>query len=191
MTYAIQYRRFSSDIQGKDGRDSETRQSKEFYDFCRRHDLTPWDDHAINDDGTSAYDGHNVRVGNLGDLVELARSGAFKEGSVVLVVENQDRLSRDKVGETLNLFQTIVRSGVWIGDALTDKIVTKDDLNDPLVLMTIIIGAARAYDYSLSLSKRLKSKWRAKRDNAAKVKLTKTCPQWLTLSPRPLRVHAG
>lgn len=180
MQYAIPYRRFSSDKQAKG--DSTRRQGNDFARFCERHGLAPWEEYAINDDGVSGWKGHNAREGTLADFLALVKSGKVPRGTV-LVVENQDRLSRDQVNNTLQLFNQIVSSGVWIGDCFHDSIITESDLNDPLVIMRVVMNAVRAYDYSESLSRRLKSAWRGKRERATASKeiVSKGCPSWLVL----------
>lgn len=178
-TYAVPYRRFSTDRQSKG--DSTSRQSREFTAFCGRHNLEPLD-WSVNDDGQSAFMGKNAREGALGEFLRQAESGKVPVGTV-LVVENQDRLSRNNVMPTLQLFTRLVEAGVAIGDALADQIYTRDSLNDTSKLLVVILGAQRAYEYSLSLSKRAKSSWQAKRARAVSgEKLTGNCPFWLRLA---------
>jgi DNA invertase Pin-like site-specific DNA recombinase len=134
---------------------------------------------GINDDGVSAFRGHNARSGNLADFLTLVKSGKVPRGSV-LVVEDQDRLARDQVWSTLKLLEALIENGVYVGDALSDHIIK--DLNDPLVLMSVVIGAQRAYEYSLALSVRKKSSWQGKRERLTTEKFSKTVPSWLKLS---------
>jgi hypothetical protein len=56
---------------------------------------------TFEDLGKSAYRGANVMDGALGQFIEAVDSGQVKKGSYLLV-ENLDRLSRDRIWPALN-----------------------------------------------------------------------------------------
>src|SRR5215204_5402849 len=87
---AVSYTRFSTAIQSKG--DSETRQEREYRDFCERHNLTPGKEVYI-DRGRSGYHGTHRTKGALGVLVHAAKQGRF-EPDTVIVIEAWDRLGR-------------------------------------------------------------------------------------------------
>jgi DNA invertase Pin-like site-specific DNA recombinase len=178
MHRAIPYSRFSSGAQAQG--DSSRRQSNQFRDFCRRFDLTPWEEMGVNDDGVSAWRGNNAKVGGLADFLVMVRSGQIPPGTV-LVVEDQDRLSRDQILPTVRLMEELIKHGVYIGDAMSGRLIK--DLNDPLTLLSVVISAQRAWEYSERLSVRKKSSWEAKRSQIDQEKLTASCPSWVRLSP--------
>jgi DNA invertase Pin-like site-specific DNA recombinase len=179
--YAVRYARWSRGEQGR----GETlhRQDREFKEFLRKHKLEPLPGYELPaDDGVSGYNGDNIKRGSLADFLTLARSGQVPRGTV-LVVENQDRLSRERTSVVLKLFQQLIESGVYIGDCFTDRIIDEKGLDDPMVLMMIVMGAARSNEYARTLGKRSHDNWEAKRRRAVEKKepMTKMCPWWLRL----------
>jgi DNA invertase Pin-like site-specific DNA recombinase len=176
--YAVRYARWSSGEQSRG--DTLRRQDGEFLEFCRRHDLEPLPEFELPpDDGVSAFKGDNIRKGSLADFLMLAGAGKIPRGTV-LVVENQDRLSRDKISVVLSLFQQLIAAGVHVGDCLSNHIV--DSLDNPATLMLIIMGAVRAHEHSASLSRRMKSVWGDKKARAKDEVVTAAGPHWLRLS---------
>jgi DNA invertase Pin-like site-specific DNA recombinase len=175
--FAVRYARWSTGVQ--EGGDTLRRQDGKFAEFCRRFKLKPLPgyEHPI-DRGVSAYKSANIQRGSLADFLIRVKEGQIPR-KTVLVVENVDRLSRDKISVVLNLFQQLISAGIRIGDCLTNHIVDEEGLNDPLILMSIIMGAVRAHEHSKVLGIRMKSSWNAKMENARTTKVSSWCPHWL------------
>jgi DNA invertase Pin-like site-specific DNA recombinase len=187
--YAVRYARWSSGEQG-DG-ESLNRQDREFKEFCRKHDLEPLPGFELPPDaGISAYKSANIKKGSLADFLLLARSGQVPR-STVLCVENQDRLSRDKVSVVLDLFRQLIEAGICIGDCLSNRIIGEEGLDDAMTLMIIILGAVRAHDYSKTLERRSEDFWQAKRERAGTTKMTSIGPQWLRAETRKVTLPNG
>ncbi len=114
--------------------------------------------------------------------------GAVDEGLVPkgswLLVENLDRLSRDKVLSALNQFQAILTRGVTVVTLQDARVYTQATLNEDFMsLMLAVMTMHRAHDESTVKSKRLLSVWEAKRAKAqaGEAKLTARGPAWLRL----------
>jgi DNA invertase Pin-like site-specific DNA recombinase len=175
--YAIPYRRYSSGEQEKG--ESLARQKRKFDAFCGPRGFKEYEGlDPVDDKGVSAFRSANLKKGSLGQFLLRAKAGEIPKGTV-LVVENQDRLSRDKAFEVLGLFQQLIRAGILIGDCLSNTIYDEGCLSDPLPLLMIIMGAVRAHDYSRSLSERSNDNWEQKRQRLATEKMTKMAPHWL------------
>jgi hypothetical protein len=162
--FAVRYARYSRDEQG-DG-DSLRRQNGQFEEFCRKHELAPLPGVELPPDkGVSAFRSANARRGKLADFLVMVKDGRIPRGTT-LVIENQDRLSRDKVSVAEELFKQLLRSGIRIGDCSSGEIYDDTSLEEPLTLISIIFGAVKANDYSELLRTRLKSAWSGKRELA-------------------------
>ena len=96
--YAISYLRFSSVVQGKG--DSRTRQNASRDRWLEAHPEIPLK-REMNDLGLSAFSGKHVAKGDLGDFLTLCESKDFRAETarrdVYLLVENLDRLSRERI----------------------------------------------------------------------------------------------
>src|SRR5215218_5183997 len=98
---AFSYIRFSSKKQQKG--ESFRRQSEFAVEVCRENGWVLDETLTLNDLGVSAFRGANAKVGALSEFLEAIRIGRVLRGSV-LIIESIDRLSRNKVGEALQLF---------------------------------------------------------------------------------------
>jgi hypothetical protein len=178
---AVSYSRWSSADQG-DG-DSRRRQRAQFLAFCKRHELSPLPDHEHPvDDGVSAYRGRNVKSGSLGQFFLKVQSDPSLKG-VVLVVEAQDRISRQPSWDTvLDMFR-FIQAGISVGICDTNQIYGPETFTDEFSLMRILMDAAQAHRFSDRLSMRLKSARAKEREDARNGrKITRNCPFWLKLS---------
>lgn len=176
---AFSYLRMSSDIQLKG--DSRRRQLEASRAYAEAEGLELAEGGELEDIGVSAFKGANVKEGALGRFVAAAEAGAIQKGSYLLV-ENLDRLSRQKVKDSLALFLRIVGAGINIV-TLYDKRVFREDELDLQDLVMSILSMARAHDESVMKSERVGSAWKNKRGKAAAGRpMTKRAPAWLTLS---------
>jgi DNA invertase Pin-like site-specific DNA recombinase len=80
------------------------------------------------------------------------------------LIENLDRLSRDKIGVALSLFISILNAGVEIVTLAPERAYTQDSVNDIAGLLEPIIAMQRAWEESQVKSTRGCAKWQARRD---------------------------
>lgn len=183
MQKAYSYLRFSTPDQLKG--DSFRRQTEGSREYAKRHHLDLDENLSFKDLGVSAYRGKNVQEGALGVFIKAVETKKVRKGSYLLV-ENLDRLSRDKVRVAFKQFTRILELGVNIVTLTDNKVYTDatydENISDILIsIMTMI----RAHDESDLKSKRLSASWINKRNKAQAggKKLTGRCPAWLKLNP--------
>jgi hypothetical protein len=124
---AYSYIRFSQKKQQKG--ESFRRQSEFANEVCAENGWTLDGSLTLHDLGVSAFRGANAKVGALGEFLEAVRIGRVAGGSV-LIIESIDRLSRNKVGEALQLFISILNCGVSIVTREPRRHHTQDSIND-------------------------------------------------------------
>ncbi|MBX9579323.1 MAG: recombinase family protein [Gemmataceae bacterium] len=131
----------------------------------------------------SAFRGTNAKVGALGEFLEAIRIGRVLRGSI-LIIASIDRLSRSKVGEALQLFISILNSGVSIVTREPRRTYTQDSINDIAALLEPLIYMSRAQEESATKSFRLKDAWARKKERAAAsgLPMTKLAPRWMELT---------
>jgi DNA invertase Pin-like site-specific DNA recombinase len=177
----ISYDRFSDPKQGHG--ESEGRQDRAFAGFCERHQLQPSTEHFI-DRGKSGYHDTHYRKGDMGRLVELAKSGAFRvqkgSPSYVLVVEAWDRLGRLRPDKAVKRISDLLRAGLKIGICRLDDIFTLADFGTHK-WVTLCVFVQLAYEESKQKSERLADVWdqRRKRAREKGELLPSTVPAWL------------
>lgn len=142
-----------------------------------------WDfDDSLRDIGISAYKGKNAQHGSLGDFIHSCEIGKIKRGSI-LIIENLDRLSRQKPINAFALFTTILQHGITIVTLVDGKQFTEDSLNENFGDIYVSIGSLiRAHEESEVKSDRLRDAWSRKKKNASIKKVTSRCPAWLSLA---------
>jgi DNA invertase Pin-like site-specific DNA recombinase len=175
-TQAYPYRRYSSTKQGKGN--SLARQAEPFEALCSRMDWTPNFTLDLDDRGLSGYHGDHVRKGRLGAFLAAAKAGDIRPGSV-LVIENQDRLSRQEVDPARELVRELLLAGVDIFDQDDGVLITRDSLNDPLSLIRLVLRMERAHKESKRKAGFSSDNWRRKREGIVTKKMTSTVPYWL------------
>jgi DNA invertase Pin-like site-specific DNA recombinase len=179
MKTAYSYVRFSRPEQIRG--DSLRRQTEGSEAYCQRKGYHLDTSLNLTDLGVSAFKGRNVEQGALGAFLDAVKSKRVKPGSV-LIVESLDRLSRNQIGDALELFLGLLRKGVEIVTLTPEQTFTKDSINDVANILTAIIYMARAHEESATKSVRVKAAWNKKREQAADIKLTGQCPAWLRLA---------
>ena len=180
---AYSYLRFSTTEQLKG--DSQRRQLALARDYADRHGLDLDERLTFRDLGVSAWRGKNVKEGALGMFLDAVDNGHVPPSSYLLV-ENLDRLSRDKVMPALMQFQSILERDVNVVTLQDGRVYTRSTLNESVHdLIMSIMSMFRANEESEVKSKRLRAAWQNKRDtaqaDAGATKLTARCPAWLTL----------
>jgi DNA invertase Pin-like site-specific DNA recombinase len=179
-TNAFPYRRYSSGKQGKGN--SLARQAEPFEALCNRMGWSPNYTLGLDDKGRSAYHGHHVSKGRLGAFLAAAKAGDIKPGSV-LVIENQDRLSRQEIDTAREQVRQLLLNGVNIYDQDDGVLLTKGSLNDPLALIRLILRMERAHKESERKAQFSTDNWKRKRERVADKKMTRMVPYWLELRP--------
>jgi DNA invertase Pin-like site-specific DNA recombinase len=176
-TTAYSYIRFSSRRQAKG--DSLRRQLEASRKYAAKRGWSLVEDYA--DLGVSGYTGSNVKDGDLGRFLAAVRSGKIKSGSA-LIVEHLDRLSRQPVRRSAELFLSIVNAGITLVTLADDKVYDEDNC-DIIDIMTSVITLSGSHAESQKKSMRLAEVWRMKRERAASgVRATSNCPAWLRAS---------
>jgi DNA invertase Pin-like site-specific DNA recombinase len=177
---AFSYIRLSSRRQ-KDG-DGFRRQTEAAAAYCEQKGLTL--DHTLSDIGVSGFTGANRIRGVLARFLELAKTGRIPTGSH-LIVENLDRLSRDKVMIALRSFSEILEAGIIVHTVADGQVYDWESANanqGQLFLSLAIMG--RAHDESKMKLFRQRANWENKRANGrvGGLKLTARGPSWLKLN---------
>jgi DNA invertase Pin-like site-specific DNA recombinase len=174
----ISYRRFSEPKQAKG--DSEGRQERDFRNFCRRHNLTPFTQ-DYTDRGKSGYHDAHRKKGRLGHLIAAAKGGLFEPRSVI-VVEAWDRLGRLRPDKQTDLIAELLRTGVDIGICRLDDIFTEDDFGTHK-WTTLAVFVQLAYQESKQKAERIAASWEKRRDKARDSGqiMTGQIPAWLEL----------
>ncbi|WP_320174100.1 recombinase family protein [Maridesulfovibrio sp.] len=181
---AYSYLRFSTPDQMKG--DSFRRQTELSRKYAEENNLDLDDTLNLQDLGVSAFRGRNAEEGALSVFLEAVHQGKVKKGSYLLV-ESLDRLSRQSPYRAFQQFSSILDMGVNIV-TLQDRKVYSANEGD-LAFSDLMISIAimqRAYDESLTKSKRLSESWKEKRRKATagEQKLTSRCPAWLKLDKK-------
>lgn len=179
MRKAYSYVRFSrpDQITG----DSLRRQTERSRSYCQRNGLMLDESLTLHDLGVSAFRGKNADTGALSGFLRAIESGNVPQGSV-LIVESLDRLSRQKLREARDLFESILERGINIVTLSPEREYTTDSLNDIVGIIEPLLYLSRANEESEIKSHRLKSVWTHKRKIATDEKMTAKCPGWLKLS---------
>lgn len=133
----------------------------------------------LRDLGVSAYRGKNTEEGAaLGHFLECIETGRVKAGDY-LILENLDRLSRQKPFASLQLIQQILGAGVSLVTLDPERVYSTESVGDLGALIEMIVILSRAHDESDTKSKRLRAAWHGKRERVKTEKLTAVCPKWL------------
>lgn len=177
---AFSYVRFSSASQAKGG--SLARQTDAAQKWADENGYL-LSTTTFRDLGVSAFKGDNTSVGRLAAFLDAIDSGAVPKGAVLLV-ENLDRISRDKYRKGRNILEGIIEAGVDVVTLSNNKRYTLKDLDDNAMTgIEIILTFVRAHEESLTKSKRVKDGWQR---NLTKVRegtrlRSSAVPSWLRL----------
>jgi DNA invertase Pin-like site-specific DNA recombinase len=177
MTKAIAYIRWSSDEQAEGS--SIERQTEIITLHADRHQLQIVE--TFIDDGFSASTGRHLSHGQLGKILCAVDAGKFR--GYALIVEKMDRFSRLDLDETDQLMRRLIRDGVELHLAGSDRIVRS--LND---LTTVILNAVESYGaklYADNLKVNVQRGMDRLKDKAAQgIVISRNLPWWLTVIDR-------
>lgn len=177
---AYSYIRFSSEVQAQG--DSLRRQTKIASEVSDEHN---WNlsEVRFQDLGVSGWTGAN----NEGDSGLAQFMAACEESKIpknsVLIVENLDRLSRQKMNKALTQFVSLLEYVDIYCNA--DRTLYREGM-DTMDYMRAIFEMSRANRESEHKSERLKAVWEAKRSNPEIAVKTNACPFWLEVSENKL-----
>ncbi len=172
------YIRFSSSEQATG--DSFRRQTDAARRFAAASGLELDETLTMQDVGRSAYAGHHVSEGALGEFLTACEADLVPKGSV-LVVEAVDRLTRldhlDAVSLLGRLLKYVDLHVVQLNRTFTNEIVR----HDMGAIFTLIGAITLGHQESQQKSHRIGSAWEQKRKAAREdgVKLTTKAPAWL------------
>lgn len=170
---AISYARFSSDAQR--GGTSIARQETNAKAFCETYGLDLID--SVNDEALSAYHRRNLDTGGLGRILEALRDGKIDTGRTVLLVEQLDRITRDKRRLAARMIEDTLAAGLHIVTLKDSKVWTIERLDGDIgAAIMLAVELTQAHAYSDNLSRRVAASYQM-RLNAA------------TSEQRPFRVR--
>lgn len=164
--------------------DSQRRQLEASRKWCEENGATLMEE--FQDHGVSAFRGKNKMLGVLARFLDLVRAGQVPAGSF-FIIENIDRLSREKVLEALTLYLEIVKAGVSIVTLLDGQTHSRESIHaNPMVLQMAIAGMARAHDESAVKSQRINARWEQSRRDAlaGKPSTMGRLPCWMKRNPK-------
>ncbi len=160
--------------------DSKRRQEELSRRYAEENNLQLVEDNELQDIGVSAFKGRNVQKGALGVFLDQVDTGKVERGSYLLV-ESFDRLSRQELWPSLDLFKRLTDAGINIV-TLSDRQFYKAGESDMNKLMYSIMVMSRAHEESKIKSERISAAWENKRKNIGKNKLTARAVGWVKLS---------
>ena len=172
----ISYLRFSTSEQSFGN--STKRQTDLASEWCERtgHTLTD----RLEDKGISAFKGRNLKAGALQAFLQLVEAGTVPPNSILLV-EDLDRLSRQRPEVALQLFLSIINAGVSVV-TLKDGCEFRAGELDMGRLMMSVMRICLAHEESGKKSFRLAKAWKEKRAEILTGKVfTSLIPAWLKI----------
>ena len=178
---AFSYVRFSSEKQRQGA--SLERQTEAAKRWAEENGYTLDTVLNMQDLGVSAYKGDNATTGALSGFLKAVEGEQVPTGSVLLV-ENLDRISRQKIRKARNTLEEIIDAGVDVVTLSNGKRYTQSDLDDDAMTgIEIILTFQRAHEESLTKSRRVKHGWQR---NLEKVKegsrkRSGATPAWIKL----------
>ena len=152
---AYLYQRFSSDRQR--GNSSLFRQTEAQAAWLAMHPEVDVVERLV-DDGTSAYNGDNLKFGSLGHLVNQIELKQIEPGSLILV-EHFSRLSRQNIDKTEELLKKIWNGGVTIVTVRDGAEYPPESINDMAQRIRLIVEIEKAYGESKWRSEKVKSSY--------------------------------
>src|SRR5262249_43769399 len=139
---AYSYIRFSTPRQGE-GHSLE-RQTAKAQAYAAEHGLELDAELNLKDLGVPAYRQKNVRTGALGVFIKAVEDGRVARGSYLLV-ENIDRLTRTDIPDAMQLFLTLINSGIVVVTLTNRQAYSRESLvKDAHTIMWIVLELIRA-----------------------------------------------
>lgn len=176
-TNVIRYHRFSTPNQERG--DSLERQARITSELCLQNGWTIIE--TVEDLGRSAYKGHHLSKGHLGELTRRIELGLIPKGTI-LVAEKFDRLARLPRRDTQAWINKVTSAGMKI--ALADPRKVYDDRTSLVDDIEILLRAELAWQESEQKSERVLSARRSAWQRAVKKEgawvMNGRHPEWMT-----------
>lgn len=179
MPKAYRYHRFSTAEQ--DEGTSLDRQRKATKRLCEKHG---WDiqDPPLEDKGLSAWKGDHLRVGELGRFADRVAGGEIEPGSI-LVIENLDRLSREKLKKARRWIEDINEAGITVAVCAPELLLDEEAMSGSNMGTTVLylMEAGRGRGESDRKSELLLGAQERRMEKARQqIIYTNRMPAWLT-----------
>jgi len=127
--------------------------------------------------GISGYSGSNVKT--LRGIIDSAKNGSIPQGAIC-IIEALDRATRLPYDSGYQILREMLLAGVQIYIAQSDRLLTRESLNDVMQVMITAVDLDQGHQFSRKLSDRVGKAWRKKREALAKgERLTKKVPGWI------------
>jgi len=179
MPHAYRYHRFSTPEQ--DTGTSLERQRRATKTLCEKHG---WEirDPPLEDKGLSAWKGDHLRVGELGRFAERVAGGEVEPGSI-LVIENLDRLSREKLKKARRWIEDINEAGITVAVCSPELLLDEEAMSGSNMgtMVLYLMEAGRGLGESNRKSDLLLAAQERRMEDARKqIIYTSRMPSWLT-----------
>ena len=171
-TNVYSYIRWSSEKQTWG--DSERRQEQMAQDWCARKGLK-LSNRSFTDRGTSAWKGKNLHAGALAELLTVVKPDD------VIVIEDNDRFSRQDTITAMEALRCVVNKGVTVVFLKTGTEVTSKNFNDPSVLIPNFFQSWLANAENEKKSFRCKQAWAKQKRQVIEERkpIRQKLPSWL------------
>lgn len=181
MKLAYCYLRWSSGAQSQGH--SRKRQSAPLEALCERKGWVLDNRLRLEPDVCSAYRGRHRTVGDFKRFMDAVREGTVKPGAI-LIIENQDRLSREELIPALALFIELITSGITVYVVHRDREYSVAEMNrNPHLMNEVQADIIRAHGESKAKEERALAWWsdvqQAKQTGAPQPGMR---PSWVRLS---------
>lgn len=176
MPVAYIYIRFSTPRQEHGS--SKDRQLEDCRAFAERKGWDVID--VVEDLGRSAWKGDHLKSGKLGKFAARIFDGDVAPG--VIIVENLDRLSRQKPRVTQRWMEDICDRGFKIASVKGDKVYDATSLEENIMdILDVLYQGKAANDYVETLSRRVKSSYKSRLEKARSegTPISTAGPAWL------------
>ncbi|MCI0702210.1 MAG: recombinase family protein [Planctomycetia bacterium] len=187
---AYSYLRFSSPQQATG--DSIRWQVEATAAWCQRNAVQLDESIKLRDEGVSAFKGahrKNPDVHALAGFLNAVKAGRVPAGSF-LIVESLDRLTREELGEAVELVLSLVNRGVKIVQLQPLESVLQKPV-DITALVLAVVELSRGHSESKMKSERVSAAWARKQKEAAKRIVTRRLPGWIDYIDGKLVLNAA
>lgn len=175
------YIRFSSPEQAK-GRSRE-RQLEAAREFAKERGWELDDSLCMYDAAMSGFHREHIDKGELGVFLEAVKAGKIQT-PCALLVENLDRLSREKIPDALTQFLNIIRAGISIVTLMDRQTYDSKSISDGMTQLLISISImSRSHEESRTKQIRRADNWsKGRKDARNGKKIPARCAAWLKFS---------
>ena len=146
---------------------------------------------VIEDLGRSAWSGSHLDSGNLGRFATRVEEGEIPNGSI-LVVEQLDRLSREKPRKAQRWMENLTEAGVSIATVQGNKLYSDESFAGPsgiIDVLEILLKATTAHGESERKSELASDNWKRRHARAAaREPITKRLPAWIKSDGKKFRL---